>query len=96
ETLEIFQTGKSIGEIAAIRELSPNTIEGHLTECLAEGLISVEKFISPDKMKRIIQVRQENPDAKLTILKEALGDAYSYFEIRVTLTAMKRKEKESS
>lgn len=93
-TLEVFQTGKSVGEIAAIRELSPNTIEGHLAECIAAGLLPVEKVVGPEKLAAIAGLKRDHPDARLVQFKEMLGEDFTYFEIKAALAAMKRAESE--
>jgi ATP-dependent DNA helicase RecQ len=90
-TLEVFQTGKSIGEIAAIRELSPNTIEGHLAECITAGLLSVDKVVGPEKLAAISGLVREHPEARLVQLKEMLGDDFSYFEIKAVIASNKRE-----
>lgn len=87
-TLEMFTTGKDVGEIAAIRELHPNTIESHLISAVSAGQLEAEKLIAPDKIPHIRQILQSHPNARLGEIKNILGENYSYNEIK-TVMAMR-------
>jgi ATP-dependent DNA helicase RecQ len=84
----MFKEGNSIEEIAEIRKFSPSTIEGHLSEYVRRGLLEVESVIDKNKVKIIREFMLENPDLKGTTLKEALGEEYSYGEIRMIYNSM--------
>ncbi|PWK27273.1 UvrD-like helicase family protein [Arcicella aurantiaca] len=78
-----FKEGKTITEIAEIRNLSASTIEGHLGEFVKKGLLEVSDIMDAQKIKIIREFMLENPDLKGSALKEALGADYSYGEIRL-------------
>ena len=78
-----FKEGKTIAEIAEIRNLSASTIEGHLVEFVKKGLLDVSDIMDKQKIKIIREFMLENPDLKGSALKEALGSDYSYGEIRL-------------
>lgn len=78
-----FKEGKTIAEIAEIRNLSASTIEGHLGEFVKKGLLEVSDIMDKQKIKIIREFMLENPDLKGSALKEALGTDYSYGEIRL-------------
>ena len=83
QSFALYQQGKSIEEIAKERLLAASTIEGHLLYYVANGDIPIEKLVSREKIERIKEVFQQNPDAKgLSEIKAILGDDYSYGEIR--------------
>jgi ATP-dependent DNA helicase RecQ len=64
--------------------LAVSTIEGHLVPYVQNGEIPLEKLVSPEKIEKIKQVLQQNPDAtSLSEIKAILGDEYSYGEIRL-------------
>ncbi len=90
-TLEIFATQKTIGEIAAIRELHPNTIESHLISAVAAGELKLEQLVETDKVQKIRKVAEKLPDARLGELKNALGEDISYNEIRAVLAHLKKE-----
>jgi hypothetical protein len=80
----MFLSGKSIPQIAKERNLTTQTIANHLVYFVAMGLIPVEKFISYDKYNAIIAYIIAHPDiaSSLTDVKAAMGDGYSYEEIK--------------
>jgi hypothetical protein len=84
----MFKEGNSIEEIAASRNLTSSTIEGHLAEYVKRGLLQVESIIDKNKVKIIREFMLENPDLKGSALKEALGEEYSYSEIRMVWNSM--------
>ena len=90
ESFKMFQSGMSIAEIASIRELSPMTIEGHLTYFIQTGELDVAMFVAPEKMLTIKDAIESYGPSPLTPLKEVLGDDYSYTEIKAVVSWMSR------
>ena len=84
----MFKEGKTIVEIAEIRGFAASTIEGHLGEYVKNGLLAVEDVLEKKKVKIIREFIVENPALKGTVLKEALGEDYSYSEIRMVWSSM--------
>ncbi len=84
----MFKEGNSIEEIAQIRNFSPSTIEGHLSDYVKRGLLSVESVIDKDKVRIIREFMLDNTDLKGAELKLALGEEYSYGEIRMVYNSM--------
>ena len=84
-SLQLFKAGKSVNEIAAERHLVPGTIESHLISFIAKGELDIKKFMNEDKINKIlgeIKVLGNNSSA---ILKEKLGDDFSFSEIRAVM-----------
>ncbi len=81
-SFELFKEGKSIAEIAAIRNFAVSTIEGHLAHFIGIGEIQLSQFIDDDKSKTIITWLNKNPGSNLSLAKEALGDSFSYSELK--------------
>ncbi len=92
ETLRLFKTGTPVDEIAQLRDLSVSTIENHLASCITAGTLTVEAVVAPHKIPPITAAIAAHGSALLKPLKEALGDSYTYGEIRAVL-ASKAKEK---
>ncbi len=84
----LFKEGKSIAEIAEIRQFAASTIEGHLTEYVKNGLLDIKLLMQEKKIKVIREFMLENPDVRGSALKEALGEDYSYGEIRLVSASM--------
>ena len=88
----MFKEGNSIEEIAASRNLGSSTIEGHLSEYVKRGLLTVESVIDKDKVRIIREFMLDNPDLKGAALKLAIGEEYSYGEIRMVYNSMNIEE----
>ncbi|MBR3758543.1 MAG: helix-turn-helix domain-containing protein, partial [Bacteroidaceae bacterium] len=84
QTYLLYQEGKSIDEIAALRMLSRTTIEGHLAHYISLGKLPLSEFVSGEKARRI---RALLPATSLTEVKEKLGDDVSYGEIKMVMAA---------
>jgi ATP-dependent DNA helicase RecQ len=95
-TLQLYQQGLSVIDIAETRGLKVNTIYSHLAELIElQQPIKVNDFVSPQKQKEIYQVIQRMGDEALTPLKEALGEKYTYTEIKLVRAWYRRENKES-
>ncbi|MDX2272442.1 MAG: DNA helicase RecQ [Cyanobacteriota bacterium] len=90
ETLTLHQQGLSVDAIANKRHLSKDTIYKHLTELLAsEAEVNLDDLVSPARQRQIFRVIfQQKSYGSLTALREALGEDYSYEEIRLVRAAL--------
>jgi uncharacterized protein YpbB len=86
-SLQLFKEGKSIAEIAAIRELALSTIETHLASFVRTGELDVKELVAENKINIILQAVEELnlQTAATSPVKEKLGDNFSYGEIRAVL-----------
>lgn len=85
----MYREGKSVGEIAAARGLSPITVEGHLTDCAKLGYeINIRDFVSQDREKLILSAYEKIGGDKLKPVKEALPPEVSYTEIKFALCGL--------
>lgn len=84
-SLELFLEGKTIEAIAAERGLTAATIETHLIHFIETEELDIFKLYPADKVTAITAYLTENRQATLGDAKNALGDAYSYPEIRACL-----------
>lgn len=91
---DLFQSGKSLKEIAAIRDMSPMTIEGHIFKTGAMGYpISWNLFFTEEEEKMILDARQQfDEPPKLKDLREALPEDASYTAIKGVLVKNKLME----
>ncbi|WP_242142629.1 MULTISPECIES: helix-turn-helix domain-containing protein [unclassified Bacillus cereus group] len=89
KTYRLWKQGRSLEEIAVIRNLKLATIEDHFVEiALREKAFSIEMFIEKNKIKRVKQVVETLQTRKLRVLKQAVGEEISYFEIRLVLAQL--------
>ncbi|MGI9545034.1 MAG: DNA helicase RecQ [Cyclobacteriaceae bacterium] len=89
ESLDLFRQGKSVKQIAQIRELNPGTIEGHLAYFILEQKVKVTELVSSDKVSNISNAIREHGNQAVGLLKSKLGDEFSYGEIRAVINHLK-------
>lgn len=88
-TLQMYQDGQSIEEIARERNLKPTTIASHLVELIEMGeSIDVKALIPPGHFETIADALQQLGGEPLKPVKEFLGDEYFYEEIRLVRALM--------
>ena len=81
-SFEMFQAGLTIAGIAENRGLTRSTIEGHLAFYIEAGRLEIDRLLSPRRKKTIEQKLTEMEQLPLGEIKRALGDEYSYGEIK--------------
>ncbi|MEL7587973.1 MAG: helix-turn-helix domain-containing protein [Prolixibacteraceae bacterium] len=86
----LFKTGKTVRDIALERELSPATIEGHLAYFAGTGELPLNRIIDPEKAAAILNYF-EMQHGSSGAAKAALGDMYSYSEIRIVQKYLEAK-----
>ena len=91
ESFELFRSGKSVTEIAAIRNLTTSTIENHLAHYIETGEIGINELVTPEKIGQIEKAIQLHGDLLPGLLKNELGENISYGEIRAVINYLKLK-----
>jgi hypothetical protein len=87
-TFELFKRGLTSTEIAQKRKLALSTIETHLFHFVQEGVLDVYKLIDAETYNAIAGYMSENKDKTTAEIREALGEKYSYNEIRMVKANM--------
>ena len=72
ETYRYHKEGKSVEEIAELRDLALSTIYGHIASLISNNLLKLEEIVSAFKTKQIIQVIESIDFEGLKDLKEHL------------------------
>jgi hypothetical protein len=95
---QLWKEGKSIDEIATERTLARGTIEGHLAHALEAGLIELDDKLLPENRRKIIEDSIDPNWEEVTVatIREKLGEAFGYGEIRLALAFRNRKQQESA
>ncbi|VVB92183.1 putative ATP-dependent RNA helicase [uncultured archaeon] len=89
-TLEMLNKDMDLDEITLKRNLSLNTVYGHIEKLILTGEnINIEKFIKKEKIEVISCAILEIGGETLKPIKERLGDNFSYGEIRLVRAKMK-------
>jgi len=89
KSLEEFLSGKSIPEIAKLRNLAISTIEGHIAFYVGRGILELDEVISSEKAYEIADYLMKNKTSSLSEAKAELGEKVSYFELRCVLNHLK-------
>ena len=85
-TYQMFQSGKSLKDIAAMRALSPQTIENHLFKAAQQGHpLAWEIFFSPAEEAAVLAAYEKVEESGLKPLRELLPEGYSYTLIKAVL-----------
>lgn len=93
KTLEWLHKGQSIDTISKIRNLKISTIQDHIVEiALVDPAFELSAFISERAVNDISQQASKLNTNRLKVIKEALRNEYSYFQIRLVLAALKKEE----
>lgn len=83
---KLFQSGKTIKEIAAIREFTTLTVENHIFKAYKEGHpLAWNIFFNEEEEKNVLAAREVVKIEKLKPLKEALPEGYDYTKIKAVL-----------
>lgn len=90
ETLILFNSGESLGEIARIKGVKLNTVQGHVAQLISEGFITTYgSFISRREYETIIAELRDNPDNAYESLKEKIDPGL----IQIAKAIRDRREK---
>lgn len=87
ETLKIYKQGNGIESIAKIRSMATTTIEGHLAYFVTKGVLNAAEFMPAEKIKNIIIVSKKLDTFQFGPIKQALGDEYSYGDIKIAIAS---------
>lgn len=87
-SLALFQSGKSLSEIAVERDLVEGTIFSHLSQFLKSGEVRVTDLVSEAHFNELTQLIPKKKFENLSDLKQQLDDKYSYNDIRLVLNSI--------
>lgn len=90
ETFALYNREGDIEKVAQIRGLAISTIESHLVGFVKTGELAIEKVVEPEKINAITQMSEKSGSISSSFLKNALGENYSYNEIRAVMYHLER------
>ncbi len=93
ETWRLLETGKSVEEIAIIRELNPATIYSHISKLFLEGKpIDLKQYLREGVVEKIVVAKDElkNPPA-LKPYFDYFEEQIPYEQIRMALTVLEKE-----
>ncbi len=88
ETRALFVSGKTVPEIATLRDMTVSTIVGHLESLVSEGKLTrddvrVHCALSDSDIARLQDTFSLFPDGRLKPVFEELDEKYSYADLRL-------------
>lgn len=86
-TLSLFKEGKTLAEIAKERKVTLSTIEGHLAHFVAKQEILASELVPAKKLAAITAAILKLKSIRLNELREHLGKAYAFGEIKIAIAA---------
>lgn len=88
-SLEMFEQGKSIEEIARERSLALTTIQGHLAHWVAQGHLEASRLLPPKALEEIKAAFERLNTARLKPVHEYLDGKYDYAALKFAAAALK-------
>ncbi len=82
-TYELWIEKNSIAEIANIRKLTEGTILSHFTKLIQDKAVTINDILPEDKIEELQKLFYGYKEESLTPLKEQVGDAFSWEELRM-------------
>jgi len=89
-TYDYYRQGKSVYQIAKIRNLSSTTIYNHLAYFVQNGSLPITELVEPNKVTQIEDAIYVHGDTALKPLKDSLDDSITYDEIRLVIGHYRR------
>ena len=85
QTLDLFRSGLSISEVSQRRGLTVATIMSHLEQLIAAGeMLPLERELpAPERVTRITEAFAQTESSALTPVRNLLGDAFTFEELRL-------------
>jgi hypothetical protein len=91
-TLEMFNSGKSVHEIASERSLKISTILGHLAYWIEEGEIDIEQLMPKDVLDEIAAAFKKTGKPGLSAVKKLLNHKYDFSMLKLVLAFLKQQQ----
>lgn len=91
-SFEMFESGKTVEEIAKERALTIGTIEGHLAHFIKLGRLEITRLMDKGKLEKITSYFKKAEDKSFGTAKIHFGDEVSYGELRLGMSYLEGKE----
>jgi hypothetical protein len=96
ESFKLYKEGKSVQDIATERQLTVQTIEGHLAHFIEMGEIQISELVSREKIVLIEPALKNFQGGNITHIKGKLGGSVSFGEIKLVLASLEFQKNSSS
>ena len=89
---DLYKSGKTVAEIAMERGFAQSTIESHLAHYVGLGELDVTKFLSEEKLSKIVAYFKSAENKGFGEAKTFFGDEVSYSELRMGMSYLEHLE----
>jgi uncharacterized protein YpbB len=83
ETYDLWLEKNSVNEIATIRKLTTQTVDGHLIRLIQSGTIAIADVLPKDKLQELTEAFRGYKEESLNNLKEQVGDKFTWEELKM-------------
>ncbi|MFP4531953.1 MAG: helix-turn-helix domain-containing protein [Desulfobacterales bacterium] len=90
-SLELFNQGKTVGEIAAERSLAITTIQGHIAHCVEAGEIDISRLVSQAALDEIDAAFKQLETNYLKPVYEFFAEKYDYGTLKYAAAFIRQK-----
>ncbi len=91
-SLAMYKEGKSVEEIARIRELAHSTIMTHMAENVRNGDLPVSEFLDEQKLQQVLEATKAVKSNKATDIMRVLGGEFTFQDIRIALAHQQQQQ----
>ena len=93
QSIQLYNTGKSVADIARERGLALESVYNHLGQAVARGTLSIREFISRADQEAIEALLEAAPlTVALSEIKAQAEDRYAYHQLRMVREQWLRKQ----
>ncbi|MBS0013695.1 MAG: helix-turn-helix domain-containing protein [Desulfobacterales bacterium] len=90
-SLQLFNQGKTIGEIARERSLNPRTIQGHLAYWIEQGEIAATDLVAKEDLNEILSAIRQLETPYLKPVYEFFSGRYDYPAIQFAMACFRHR-----
>ncbi len=83
QTLELWQDGQSVREIAALRKLSEKTIMAHMEQLVKIKAVNVVELLPNHILDRLHEIFSDGDIGTLSEMRAKAGEQYSYEDLKI-------------
>lgn len=92
KTYALLKEGKDLLTVAALRQLSLGTIEGHAARGIGEGEVEISTLMEDAVRDTIADWMRENTDKATNDARAHFGEKYSFGQLRMVQAWLKLEE----
>ncbi len=94
KTYALLGQGKDLATVAAERELTLSTIEGHAAKGIAAGEVEITQVLDPGDRDRMANYIREHVDAGTNAVRSHFDNAFSFGQIHMVQAWLRRQEEQ--